>query len=573
MSNFHNWIVERDSIIKENILKIIEGIQIDVKFLGYYIENNDYSYSTEPKPIYNSLEEYRIDNPKYGVINHIRYFFELKRGQKKHTLSVSIDESSLNYFHFSIEEFAEGFDVFDVNTIDPQGLLKNLIEKKFSSIIDIVDKNQNKINSYGKLSDEVLNKINYKIRLDWNYYSNRMEGGTLTRPETKSVMAGVGVAEKTLEHIKEMEGHDKVVQEILQIAKGNLRISERRIKDMHKLIMSPEKSEDESKIGKWKGENNEVINYRGEKQVYLDHSLVIEEIHKVLNKVNAELDLYFADKKTKKHPLHIATDFHLEYLYIHPFFDGNGRTARLLTNLILIACDYPPIIITDATKATYYRLLSDVQTYNFDKTLFYDFMGKQLMKTQEMILNAIAGKDISDEDDLEKIVALVDSKVKGINRPELEIEKTETVIKNTLESVYYPLLDKINSALEKPRNWFRDKNVIIKATNRNANRKDFTDFTKEDIIRMAHADTTFINAEFRLIDLKKGFDNTLLKTIFVTIEFEKYHYKLIFKTNGVDDLRYRYDEKIPEETIKHIAQAPVKKMVEDINQIISQSHD
>ena len=70
---------------------------------------------------------------------------------------------------------------------------------------------------------------------------------------------------------------------------------------MHKLIMSPEKSEDESKIGKWKGENNEVINYRGEKQVYLDHSLVIEEIHKVLNKVNAELDLYFADKKTKKH--------------------------------------------------------------------------------------------------------------------------------------------------------------------------------------------------------------------------------------------------------------------------------
>src|SRR5690606_8485123 len=146
--------------------------------------------------------------------------------------------------------------------IEQFAILKSLVSKKFTPYLETIEKKQAEINGHGNLEDNVLNRINYKLRLDWNYYSNRMEGGTLTRPETKQVMAGVSVAAKPLNDVKEMSGHDKAVQEILHISKGNLRISERRMKDFHRLIMSEDDKAKAALIGEWKKENNEVINHK-----------------------------------------------------------------------------------------------------------------------------------------------------------------------------------------------------------------------------------------------------------------------------------------------------------------------
>lgn len=279
---------------------------------------------------------------------------------------------------------------------------------ELQNLLDKIDSNRKQIDSSGKFENEVLNRIQYKFRLDWNYYSNKMEGGTLTRQETRSVMIGnVTVGGKPIKDVMEMKGHDNVVIDILKIGKGEIKISEKRIKDIHKAIMHEENPEQAKLIGDWKKEPNEVINYKGEKISFANPRDVAQKMHDLLNKTNTLLDKYFSGSKDSIHPLLLAADFHLDYVTIHPFYDGNGRTTRILTNLILISCGYPPVIIKETDKIMYYQYLADIQAYGGDKNLFYEFMANKLFDSQKLVLDAIEGKDIEESDDVKKEIELL----------------------------------------------------------------------------------------------------------------------------------------------------------------------
>jgi len=246
-----------------------------------------------------------------------------------------------------------------------------------NKLLQQIDENQGEIIAHFKFDDAILKKINYNFRLDWNYYSNRMEGGTLTREETRSVMVGnISVNGKPIKDVMEMNGHDKVVLEILKLGKAEKRLSESRVKEIHKAIMHEEDPEKAKEIGRWKKEANEIINYKGEKIGFTAPSEVPMRTHSILDKLNAQLDSFLADKKEKRHLLLIASDFHLDFISVHPFYDGNGRTTRIFTNLILIACELPVIIIKDGQKERYYRTLSDIQAYGGNPELFYSFIAE-----------------------------------------------------------------------------------------------------------------------------------------------------------------------------------------------------
>src|SRR3984957_21272437 len=99
----------------------------------------------------------------------------------------------------------------------------NIMELK--ELLTRIDELQAQIQAKGKLDDETLKKINYKFRLDWNYNSNVMEGNSLTRSETRSVMIdNITIEGKPLKDVLEMRGHDNVVTEILQIGKGEMNL-------------------------------------------------------------------------------------------------------------------------------------------------------------------------------------------------------------------------------------------------------------------------------------------------------------------------------------------------------------
>jgi Fic family protein len=326
----------------------------------------------------------------------------------------------------------------------------------YKDTITQIDALQQKINAHGTLTEEVKKKINYKIRLDWNYYSNRMEGGTLTREETRSVMVGnIDVKGKPLKDVWEMNGHDKVVLDILKIGKGEMRIAEKRIKEVHKAIMHEDDAIKLPLIGNWKTTPNEIINYKDEKISFTPPNEVPVAMHSLLDKTNAELDAFFAGRESL-HPLIIASQFHIGYVTIHPFYDGNGRTARIFTNLLLICCGLPPIIIKDANKKAYYQLLADIQAYGGNPELFYAFIGERILESQKLVLDAIEGKEIEEPEDLDKKLALLEMELETVD-PNEEIKKefSKEVLLEIYDSWFTQLMTELIPVIQKFNRFFK----------------------------------------------------------------------------------------------------------------------
>jgi Fic family protein len=199
----------------------------------------------------------------------------------------------------------------------------------------------------------------------------------------------IRVADKSLKEILEMQGHDKVMLDILKIGRGEFFISEKRIKEIHQSITYEIEPPKQILIGNWKTSANEIINSKHEKFQFLPPDEVPDAMHKLLNFLNAEIEKINRRDKKATHPIQLSADFHLKLLAIHPFFDGNGRIARLLSNLILISNGFPPFYILDTEKDTYYRLITDVQSYGGDHLLFIEFIAKTVERSLKNVLQLI----------------------------------------------------------------------------------------------------------------------------------------------------------------------------------------
>lgn len=303
------------------------------------------------------------------------------------------------------------------------------------------------IEAKGKLPEEVLRKIDYKFRLECNYNSNKIEGGTLTKPETRSVMIGnITVEGKPLKDIREMKGHDEVMQDILRIGTGEKRISEKRIKDIHKKIIVPETPEEEKEIGEWKQIGNHIFNYRLEKFEFTPPEEVPVAIHDLLNWLNAGLDKIHNNPKDAPDPLLLAFEFHTKYLTIHPFIDGNGRTARILSNLVLVSLGYPPFWVTEGgEKDAYNRYLADVQAYGGSPDLLYTFLAGLVERSLQLTLDAIEGREIEDVDDWAKKLRLLKSSLPSEDALKIARtkESTDAVFQQSIKATIATLMEKL----------------------------------------------------------------------------------------------------------------------------------
>jgi len=273
--------------------------------------------------------------------------------------------------------------------------------------IQQIDKLQSKILENGPIPTELLNKINYKLRLEWNYTSNSMEGNSLTKRETRTVMVNaIEVNGKPIKDITEIKKHDKVISTIMKLGKGDLNISESRIKEIHKGIMYEDDPEKQKQIGQWKNVNNFMTNVDEERFDFVQYTEVAERMHQLINWTNSEKEKIQRKKNDAIHPIILASKFHIDYVTIHPFYDGNGRTARILTNLILISFGYPPLYINESEKQNYYRYLTDIQADGGQPNLFYGFMADRLLRSVQIVADAIDGKNIDEDDDIDKEIAL-----------------------------------------------------------------------------------------------------------------------------------------------------------------------
>ena len=319
---------------------------------------------------------------------------------------------------------------------------------------DQIDALKEQIESYGPISAGILNKINYKFRLDWNYYSNSMEGNTLTKTETRSVMVGnLTVGGKPIKDVLEMKGHNDVIEEILKVGRGQARLSEKRICDIHKGIMHEEDKNESTKIGKWKEKPNYLINYKNEKFDFIAPIDVPQRMHALIDKTNAAIDSIQAHKKNHPHPVDVALQFHLDYVLIHPFYDGNGRTARILTNLLLISFGYPPFWVKEAERSVYNQYIADIQGYGGKPDLFFEFVADLILRSQKIIVDAIEGRSIDEADDLDKRVAMLDRLMEGMDE-EIQVTFNQEVLDQMIPQLAEPLIKSLHQKATKVSSLF-----------------------------------------------------------------------------------------------------------------------
>jgi Fic family protein len=303
-----------------------------------------------------------------------------------------------------------------------------------------------RIDALGKLDNNTLTRINYKFRLDWNFNSNSIEGNTLTKAETNSVMLNnVTVEGKPLKDVLEMSGHNDVVSKIQNMAKGDINITENRIKEIHVGIMHEDDPEKKKEIGRWKTKANYLYNYKDERIDFTPPENVAGEMNSLINWLNNELDL--VDKrKSKLTILEIAAQLHLRFVTIHPFYDGNGRMSRILMNLVLIRYGYPPVIVKVEDKKQYGQYLAHAQEYEKNPVPFYEMMGALLIRSLERYFTGAKGEDISEPDDFDKELQQIDLKLKNNNaevvkrNPELMAEVFTKSIRPLSDSLYEKLI-------------------------------------------------------------------------------------------------------------------------------------
>lgn len=254
-----------------------------------------------------------------------------------------------------------------------------------------LENKKSKLDRLRPLSKELLKNLEDWFRVELTYTSNAIEGNTLTRQETALVLTkGITVGGKTLQEHLEATNHAKAYDFILSlIAKKPYSISEKEILEIHSLVLH---GIDDKNAGYYRNVNVRISGSR----VILPNPLKISDHMQ---------DFIKWLKKNNCHPVELAALAHYKLVTIHPFIDGNGRTARLLMNLILLMCGYPPSVIRKRDRLAYITSLEEAQLGgSLEKYLHLIF--KSVDRSLDIYLQAVTGKQtfIEKEDlDLLKI--------------------------------------------------------------------------------------------------------------------------------------------------------------------------
>lgn len=405
----------------------------------------------------------------------------------------------------------------------------------FTEKLPEIERLQNTIEQHGKIAADTLRKINYKFRLDWNYYSNLIEGGSLTMQETRSIMIGnITVDGKPIKDVMEMKGHDDVISDILKIGKSELNLSEKRIKEIHKGIMHEENPDKVPLIGKWKTDPNYLYNYKKERVDFTAPADVPDEMHKLINWLNTEKEKIARKAKDALHPIQLAFHFHIDYVTIHPFYDGNGRTARIFTNLILISYGYPPLYVKDTERETYNQYLGEIQTYGGDTELFYDFMSGLLIRSQQLVVDALEGKVIDEPNDWQKKIRLL--KIER-NQDDVKEIKNDDLVKNTFSHNIIPFLSKLVRVLSEVEELFSKRTITINTENKTVTLTDMIDMEDTILTTFGYSINSFV---FSCIfsGFKRDGLNTFSIPIYLKWEFKDYTYSFFNNENNTIDKLY-----------------------------------
>ena len=225
-----------------------------------------------------------------------------------------------------------------------------------------------------QLPKEALQSFEKSFDIEYAHNSTAIEGNTLSLLQTKAVLEdGISVGGKTLREIYEVVNHNRAFDYVKKCISDRKPLDENIVKDIHALLM------DNILTG---GIYRTVeVRISGAK-------------HKppVPNEMYGQIKNFYAEMQYKntENAIELAAWTHAEFVKIHPFVDGNGRTSRIIMNYQLMAAGFLPVSIAKENRLEYFEVLEtyalngDLQPFaemiaELEEERLDEYLGKNMM--------------------------------------------------------------------------------------------------------------------------------------------------------------------------------------------------
>jgi len=244
-----------------------------------------------------------------------------------------------------------------------------------STLLNRIQEKKKRLDSLRPLPRDSLKKLLEDIRIRHTYHSDAIEGNTLTLQETKLVLEeGITIGGKPLKDHIEAKNDAEAFDLIIRLSNEKQDITQEIIQQIHDIVTKGTLVSS----GKYRTENVRIGGSKTSPPSYLKILKLMEEF---ISEVNS----------LKLHPIKMATFIHFRLVAIHPFLDGNGRVARLVTNLYLISKGYPPIVLKKEDRRTYYSVLQKADNGNLSP--FAEFISIALNEALMIYLSSFVKDD------------------------------------------------------------------------------------------------------------------------------------------------------------------------------------
>lgn len=211
---------------------------------------------------------------------------------------------------------------------------------------------------FAGLDQDLQIALRAQLRDLWTHTSTALEGNSLTLGDTAFVLAeGLTVAGKPLKDHYEVVGHARAIELLYGLVQRTAPWVESDLFQLHRAVQTEVVIDIYSPVGAWKNEPNGTYSIdRDQRQVWREYPRP-EQIPALMTEWLALLNRQCANDLDREAALVAYTRLHLGFTRIHPFFDGNGRMARLVANLPVIQSGWPPIVVARERRREYIDLL------------------------------------------------------------------------------------------------------------------------------------------------------------------------------------------------------------------------
>ena len=246
------------------------------------------------------------------------------------------------------------------------------------SILTKINQRQSELNILRQNLDNAT--IKEALKVEFLYESNRIEGNTLTLRETQLVInEGMTISGKSMREHLEAINHKEAILFVEDLVTQKMELSEYVLKQIHGIVLY--------------GIDRENAGVYRKLPVAIAGSKHLPPQPYLLQDLMEDYFRFYELHRNDLHPVILAAEMHERLVSIHPFIDRNGRTSRLIMNLILLQHGFPLAIIGGdyESRMAYYDALEKVQTED-DKQSFILLIAEKVLSGLDRYINILKPK-------------------------------------------------------------------------------------------------------------------------------------------------------------------------------------